>query len=121
MQTGSAERVEALDAHLWTYRDDSVLPHGVATARDAPDQPILLTAGPDNANGASVRFLVDDADLPDDATAYERLVLMFDGKDEDAVATARERWKQVLEASLPQGAERAPVTAFDLAMDVRYH
>jgi hypothetical protein len=33
---------------------------------------------------------------------------------------ARERWQQVLAASLPSGAERAPVTAFDLALDVRY-
>lgn len=33
---------------------------------------------------------------------------------------ARERWQKVLDASLPPGAERAPVTAFDLTLDVRY-
>lgn len=94
VQTGSAERVEALDAHLWTYRDDSFLPHGVAGAREAPDQPILLTAGPENPNAATVRFLVDGAAFPDDAEAYDRLVLMFDGNDEEAVAAARLHWQE---------------------------
>src|ERR1039458_6988444 len=28
VQGGSQERIEALDAHLWTYRDDGLLPHG---------------------------------------------------------------------------------------------
>src|SRR5215470_777200 len=28
VQAASEERVEALDAHLWTFRDDSFLPHG---------------------------------------------------------------------------------------------
>ena len=39
-----------------------------------------------------MRFLVDGAPLPEDATPYERIVLLFDGDDPDAVATARERW-----------------------------
>lgn len=39
---------------------------------------------------------------------------------ESTTATARERWKKVLDASLPPGTQRAPVTAFDLAIDVRY-
>jgi DNA polymerase-3 subunit chi len=39
-----------------------------------------------------VRFLLDGVPLPDDAGSYERLVLMFDGDDDDAVAAARERW-----------------------------
>ncbi|MEA2935378.1 MAG: polymerase subunit chi [Variibacter sp.] len=97
VQTDSAERIEALDGHLWTYRDDSFLPHGVANARDAADQPILLTSGPDNANSANVRFVIHGADLPADIDAYERVVLMFDGTDEDAVAAARLRWKDIKE------------------------
>jgi len=28
VQAASEERVEALDAHLWIFRDDSFLPHG---------------------------------------------------------------------------------------------
>src|SRR5438034_3571607 len=92
VQAGSQERVEALDAHLWTFRDDSFLPHGHGRDADAGEQPVLLTAGDDNPNGAAVRFLIDGAPVPRDADAYARIVLIFDGEDADAVALARERW-----------------------------
>ncbi|MCZ7656436.1 MAG: DNA polymerase III subunit chi [Xanthobacteraceae bacterium] len=92
VQAASDERVEALDAHLWTYREDSFLPHGTYREGDAAQQPILLTVRDDNQNGAKVRFMIEGAELPADAESYERVVLMFDGEDPDAVAAARERW-----------------------------
>jgi DNA polymerase-3 subunit chi len=92
VQTASEERADALDSHLWTYRDDSFLPHGTWRDRDAAEQPVLLAVSNDNPNRAQVRFLVDGAVVPDDATQYERLVLIFDGDDEDAAAAARTAW-----------------------------
>lgn len=92
VQSPSDERIEALDAHLWTYNDFSFLPHGTAKGGDAAEQPILLTVDSDNRNGAQVRFLIDGAPLPEDAEAYERIVLIFDGEDEEAVAAARAQW-----------------------------
>ena len=92
VQAPSEERVDALDTHLWTFRDESFLPHGTWRQGEARDQPILLTINDDNPNGASVRFVVDGAPLPSDARAYERIVVLFDGDDPDAVAAARERW-----------------------------
>lgn len=97
----SEDRVEALDAHLWTYRDDSFLPHGTDKEATAADQPVLLTAGAQNANQATIRFLIDGAPIPADAAAYQRIVLLFDGDDPDAVATAREHWS----AAKAQGLE----------------
>jgi DNA polymerase-3 subunit chi len=94
VQAASEERVEALDAHLWSYRDDGFLPHGSAKEMDAAAQPVLLTTGDDNPNGASVRFLLDGVAVPVDAASYQRIVLLFDGEDEDAVATARARWSE---------------------------
>ena len=94
VQASSDERVEALDAQLWTYRDDSFLPHGTARNGDASEQPILIAADDVNPNGANVRFLIDGVPIPDDAKSYERLVLIFDGNDDEAVALARERWTQ---------------------------
>lgn len=92
VQASSVERVAALDTLLWTYRDESFLPHG--TARDGPGnlQPVYLTAEADNPNAAQVRFLVDGAEL-DDAAPYVRAVFIFDGRDEDAVARARAQWQ----------------------------
>jgi DNA polymerase III subunit chi len=98
VQASSEERVEALDAHLWTWRDDSFLPHGTWRDPEASQQPILLTASDHNPNGASIRFLVDGAMMPQDAAAYERLVLLFDGEDPDARETARTRWSEAKSA-----------------------
>ena len=92
VQASSEERIEALDAHLWTWRDDAFLPHGTWREPDASAQPVLLTLDGENPNQAVVRFLVEGAELPTDASAYQRLVLLFDGDDPDAVTAARERW-----------------------------
>ena len=94
VQASSDERVEALDAHLWTYRDDGFLPHGTGKEAEAAEQPVLITSGDDNVNGAQVRFLVDGAPFPVDTAAYQRVVLLFDGDDPDAVSAARERWTE---------------------------
>jgi DNA polymerase-3 subunit chi len=92
VQASSEERVEALDAHLWTYSEESFLPHGTWREGDAREQPIVLTLDEGNPNNAGVRFLVDGAPVPADAAAYQRIVLIFDGEDPDAVAAAREQW-----------------------------
>jgi DNA polymerase-3 subunit chi len=94
VQGTSEERIEALDAHLWTYRDDGFLPHGTWREADAAAQPVLLSLTDSNPNGASVRFLIDGAPVPADAEAYQRIVLLFDGEDEDAVAAARALWSE---------------------------
>jgi DNA polymerase-3 subunit chi len=92
VQSTSQERTEALDAHLWTYRDDSFLPHGTSRAQDAQDQPIVLAVEEGNPNSAKVRFLIDNAALPPDCDSYERMVLVFNGDDADALAAARAAW-----------------------------
>ena len=94
VQAASEERVEALDAHLWTFRDDSFLPHATWREAETAEQPVLLTVNDDNPNGAAVRFLIDGAPVPADADAYARIVLIIDGEDPDAVAVARERWSE---------------------------
>lgn len=98
VQAGSAERVDALDTHLWTFADESFLPHGTGADGYAPEHPIFLTTDHANPNGASVRFLVDRAAPPDDVGVYERLVLVFDGNDPEALADARAAWKSLKEA-----------------------
>jgi DNA polymerase-3 subunit chi len=92
VQGSSEERIEALDAHLWTYRDDGFLPHGTWREQEAAAQPVLLTVNDGNPNAAAVRFLIDGAPMPADAGAYQRIVLVFNGEDEEAVAAARAHW-----------------------------
>ena len=91
----SDERLSALDDHLWTFSDESFLPHGTDREPDVAAQPVVLTLGDRNPNGAAVLFLVEGAPVPEDATTYQRLMLLFDGNDEDALAAARAQWKSV--------------------------
>jgi len=94
VQAGSEERRDALDAHLWTFRDDSFLAHGIDSDPHAPDQPVLLTTGSGNANTAQIRFLVDGAEPPA-LDGYDRAVFMFDGHDEAQLEGARGHWKRL--------------------------
>ena len=100
VQAASEERVEALDAHLWTWRDDVFLPHGTWRDGEAEAQPVLLTVNDDNPNGASVRFLLEGAEAPTDVSIYQRVVLLFDGEDADALAAARQHWSAAKTAGL---------------------
>ena len=97
VRAGGKERLDALNNTLWTYKDESFLPHG--TTEDGPPEmePVFLTTEEENPNGANVLFLVDGAE-PGEVGGYERCVLMFDGRDADAVATARTHWKTLKDA-----------------------
>jgi DNA polymerase III subunit chi len=94
IEVGSEERLEALDTLLWTYREESFLPHGTRRDGNPQQQPVFLTSSQDNPNGATVRFLLDGAQLAD-VTSYVRVVYVFDGRDASAVERAREEWRRV--------------------------
>jgi DNA polymerase-3 subunit chi len=85
--------MEALDALLWTYRDDGFLPHGTDREAEAAQMPVVLTTKDVNPNNAKARFLVDGA-VADDLKTYERAIYLFDGNDPDAVDAARDNWKE---------------------------
>lgn len=92
VQAGSEERVEALDTLLWTYREESFLPHGTKRDGNVEAQPVYLTSSEDNPNGATVRFLVDGAEARE-LGGYARVVYLFDGRDGAALEAARAQWK----------------------------
>ena len=97
VQAASEERVEALNTLLWTYREESFLPHGTRRDGNPEQQPVFLTSSEENPNNATVRFLVDGAEVAA-VTDYARVVYVFDGRDASAVEKAREQWKLVKEA-----------------------
>src|SRR6185312_10685318 len=98
IKADSADRASALDNLLWTYDDQSFLPHAQVGDGDAKRQPVLITTEDENANSANVLFLVGGAEpLPWDgaqANALTRIVLMFDGRDADSLTRARAAWKE---------------------------
>ena len=105
VQATAEERLDALDDTLWTYSDASFLAHGRARDGDAAMQPIFLTTGSDNPNGARLRLFVEGADVAKLVTsepceAYERFILLFDGNDEDQLLGARAQWKLLKDKGL---------------------
>jgi DNA polymerase-3 subunit chi len=97
VRAGSQERIEALDDALWTWRDESFIPH--AREGEPARQPVWLTTEGGNPNGAQALFLVDGAE-PGDLSGFERACLVFDGRDEAALESARSRWKAAKEAGI---------------------
>ena len=89
---GEAARLAALDEAIWTFRDESFIPHAIAAGEAAARQPVLLTAAPGNPNGAQALFVIDGAAL-DDHADFTRTCFLFDGADADALAAARAQWK----------------------------
>ncbi len=94
VRVSDARQMDHLDERLWTFRDDSFLAHGRADEPDATRQPILLTSGLENPNGAQALFIVDGSELGDTET-LARCFIIFDGRDETALHGARERWRML--------------------------
>jgi DNA polymerase-3 subunit chi len=101
LQTRTEEKCAALNELLWNYSEDGFLPHGTAADGDAEFQAIYLTTGSENPNDAQIRFFVESAQiapvLAATAQAYDRIVLMFDGNDENELNDARAQWKALKE------------------------
>jgi len=97
IKVDSADRADALDTLLWTFREDSFLPHAQAGDGEPSRQPVLITTEADIPNGAAILFLAGGASPPDwsgaTAQSLTRIVLMFDGRDPSALQSAREAWK----------------------------
>jgi DNA polymerase-3 subunit chi len=91
----SDEMVAALNEQLWTYDDASFLPHGAAGDGDPMDQPIFLTAELENSNAATMLVRLSGAETGGADDAFDLVVLMFDGRDETALAKARDEWRRL--------------------------
>ena len=95
------KRLQWLDDRLWIGRDEAFLPHGVSGGAGDAQQPVLLTTDKENRNLADVLLLVDGARTDaGEVTGFERVCLMFDGNDADALQGARDDWKTLTEAGL---------------------
>jgi DNA polymerase-3 subunit chi len=94
VQSRTPERLAAINDLLWTYAEDSFLPHGAEADGDPDLQSVWLTCASDNPNGARIRFLVEGAEAEPFLDAdYERLILLFDGRDDVSLAGARQQWR----------------------------
>ena len=98
VRAGSAERVEALNDRLWTYDDASFLPHGAAGDGDPATQPVFLTDRVENPNEAGALIALTGADVSPGDSAFDLVIRLFDGRDEEAILEARREWKRLKDA-----------------------
>ncbi|GAA6178849.1 DNA polymerase III subunit chi [Shimia sp. NS0008-38b] len=94
-----AGRMEWLDQKLWLLGDESFLAHGLAGGKHDALQPVLLTTQTETPNGATCLMSVDGANISaDEVKTAERVCVLFDGHDPDAVQQARSQWKMLTDA-----------------------
>ncbi|MEP4198059.1 MAG: DNA polymerase III subunit chi [Aliishimia sp.] len=90
-------RMSWLDEKLWMGKDDGFLPHGLSGGPHDALQPILLTT--DHNTSAQCLMCIDGAaPRPEEVSASERVCILFDGTDPEAVQTARGHWKALTDA-----------------------
>ncbi|ADO42799.1 DNA polymerase III subunit chi [Ketogulonicigenium vulgare] len=94
-------RMAALDVDLWRRDDDGFLPHGLAGGPHDALQPVLLTTG-DGLPDGDCLICVDMATAtPAECASLERVVLIFDGHDPQALDHARGEWKALTGQGVP--------------------
>lgn len=93
-----AKEVEHFNNHFWTYNPESFLPHGAANDGHAPLQPVYLTDKAENPNNADMLVLCNQIDVPENIGGFSLCCDFLDGRDDDAVAAGRNRWKSYKEA-----------------------
>ncbi|MGR3504176.1 DNA polymerase III subunit chi [Pseudaestuariivita sp.] len=94
-----AAKLDWLDDKLWLGPEERFLPHGRAGGPHDARQPVLLTTEAAAPNGATCVMSVDGAVVgPDEVQALDRVCVLFDGHDAEALEVARGQWKVLTEA-----------------------
>lgn len=99
VRTGSSGMADTINKFLWTYTDESFLPHGAGGAGE--EHPVYISDSESTGGERDILFLVDGAEAGiDELKGLARCIRIFDGADADAVNAARAFWKTVKDAGL---------------------
>ncbi|MEL7255457.1 MAG: DNA polymerase III subunit chi [Pseudomonadota bacterium] len=93
------QRMDWLDQKLWLGPEEGFFPHGLAGGDHDARQPILLTTSPDAPNSPQCVMTIDGAEIAaDEVQSLDRVCVLFDGNNEEALQTARGQWKTLTDA-----------------------
>lgn len=97
----SADRMAWLDDALWKGDEAGFLPHGVEGGPHDALQPVLLSTKEALSGDCDCLMVVDGAVVSaEDVTGSERVCVLFDGNDPDALDVARGQWKSLKDAQV---------------------
>lgn len=103
IRADSADRAQVLDSLLWTWSEESFLPHAQAGDGQVDRQPVLISLEGGNPNRSEVLFLVGGA-MPsfgtEERASFARIVVLFDGRDNAQLVAARAAWIAAREADI---------------------
>lgn len=85
------EELRHMDRLLWTWREQSFIPHGLLGKVEARFNPILISAGEDPAQEHDVLINLR-SEIPEYFSRFERVAECVD-QDEAQKAASRERYK----------------------------
>lgn len=87
----SDEELRHMDRLLWTWREQSFIPHGILGKADSALNPVLINTGADPVNEHDVLINLCSG-IPDYFSRFERVAECVDG-DETLKAASRERYR----------------------------
>ena len=93
------DRMDWLDQKLWLGPEEDFLPHGLVGGPHDAEQPVLLTCGADTPNDPACLMAVDGAAVSaEEVQRLERVCILFDGHDDQALTRARGLWRELTAA-----------------------
>ncbi len=91
IEAGCEDEARHLDRLLWTFRDQSFIPHGIQGETDAELTPVVIAYGKEPIDDRPVLINLTMA-VPDSYDRFERLCEVVD-HDPEIRAAARERYR----------------------------
>ena len=104
VRTGNADDTSVLDDLLWTFSQNSFVPHQLSAEIDSRESPVFIGEHPPAAEGADVVISVAD-DPVSDFTAYPRIVEIV-GWADDEKASGRNRFRYYREHGVEPNTHR---------------
>ena len=104
VRTGNSDDTNVLDDLLWTFSQNSFVPHQLSTESDSQGSPVVIGEHPSAAKGTDVVISVADGPVSD-FTSYLRIVEIV-GYEDDEKASGRNRFRYYREHGMEPNIHR---------------
>ena len=104
VRTGNSNDTNVLDDLLWTFSQNSFVPHQLSTENDSRESPVTIGEHPPVEGGTDVVISVAD-DPVSDFTAYLRIVEIVGWEDQEK-ASGRNRFRYYREHGMEPNTHR---------------
>ena len=94
--TSSKERGENLDEYLWTFKQQSFIPH-IYSEEIVREEPVVITVVEKNLNGASI-LMLDTPSSYDFMREFEWVMDFVDRTNDQTLSNSRKRFKEYKDA-----------------------